>query len=343
MLNIVPAGEPRIVSQVVMCLYGDTGTGKTTLALTSEAPLLLDFDRGGHRALPLPHGIAEAPTWGAVRKFDQSQLSPYRTIVIDTAGKLVRSLMKHTTDSDYKLRTKAGNPTIQGWQAINTAFVTWLVGLKEQNLDVILIAHAKEETRSEQAFYRPEVPSATCRHELLGECDLLGYMTLDGQERRVVNFSPSVFHFGKNPAQWDPVLVPDQTAIDQPDGTVIVVGPDGKTPDNTMARLLADAKAKMSRRVPAPAQAAAPAAPAAPEQPAPMAQAPAAPAQPDLPPHDTIGDQINRELEDLLVKWPAPTDGSEDPGKQEKGQFWRRAQSLGYEFDNATGRFVKSA
>lgn len=342
-LNIVTAGAPRTVTRSVTCIYGDKGAGKTTLALSAERPLLLDFDNGSHRALREAAGRSERPTWDDVAHFDASDLQPYQTVVVDTAGRMVRSMRASVLAADYKLRTKWNTPTIAGWQAIAEAFADWLVKLRECDVDIILLAHAKEVERGEQGFYRLDVPSAGCRQEIYYEADLMGFMSMGDNNTRIVDFSPTVFHHGSNPLGWHPISVP----VQQPGST-----------DDTMARLLADYKAHVSRvpdtpratRAPAaqPAQPAAPATPAATgapqasQEPAPDSPAaqhptePAAPAQGHSPAYnEALLNQVNADLALLQAKYPKQEDG-----RPEKSALWDKAAELGFAFDTSTGQFA---
>ena len=49
-LRITKSSEVIRVERLNTCLYSQPGSGKTTLAFSSESPLLLDFDKGAHRA-----------------------------------------------------------------------------------------------------------------------------------------------------------------------------------------------------------------------------------------------------------------------------------------------------
>ena len=49
-LKIVQPSEPLPVDNLVLTLYSAPGWGKTSLACTADKPLLLDADKGSHRA-----------------------------------------------------------------------------------------------------------------------------------------------------------------------------------------------------------------------------------------------------------------------------------------------------
>src|SRR5690606_38238567 len=53
-LKITKASDPLTVEQLIVCIYGPPGLGKTTLGFSARKPLLLDFDRGAHRAAENP-------------------------------------------------------------------------------------------------------------------------------------------------------------------------------------------------------------------------------------------------------------------------------------------------
>ena len=84
--------ELTIPSTVKMMIYGQAGMGKSTLALSAPAPLLLDFDNGVKR-INISHldGIdtVQVSSWQDVQQVLQEDLSAYKTIVVDTIGKMM--------------------------------------------------------------------------------------------------------------------------------------------------------------------------------------------------------------------------------------------------------------
>ena len=92
MALIKKAAELEINSAIKMMIYGQAGMGKTTLALSAPAPLLIDFD-GGVKRVNMNHlqgvDIVQVNTWAEVNQLFGEDLSPYQTIVIDTIGKMM--------------------------------------------------------------------------------------------------------------------------------------------------------------------------------------------------------------------------------------------------------------
>ena len=102
-------------------IYGQAGMGKTTLALSSPKPLLLDFDNGVKRVnnahLGDNVGIVQVNNWLEVLTLlnqEREAINEYETIVVDTVGKMM----------DFIISYRCGNrsPKIQDWSNINNDF-----------------------------------------------------------------------------------------------------------------------------------------------------------------------------------------------------------------------------
>src|SRR5690348_5642891 len=90
-LKITKASEPITVDRLNICLYGQPGAGKTSLAFTADAPLLLDFDQGAHRAANRKDTV-RVQSWGDVAGVGADDLADYKTVVVDTAGRALDAL-----------------------------------------------------------------------------------------------------------------------------------------------------------------------------------------------------------------------------------------------------------
>ena len=117
-----------------------------------------------------------------------------------------------------------------------------------------------------------------------------------------------------------------------------------------MSRLLADYKAKLSR-VPAPTPSVAGTGATqvggeAPQShnPTQPATEPAAPTSGNAPVYnEALLHQVNADFLELMARYPRVPEGQEDPGNQEKGEFWEKCKAMGFEFDTSTGLFAPRA
>lgn len=74
--------ELSIPTTIKMMVYGQAGTGKTTFALSSPKPLLLDFD-GGVKRVNMSHlegaEYVQVGSWDDVKQVLQEDLSRFCT------------------------------------------------------------------------------------------------------------------------------------------------------------------------------------------------------------------------------------------------------------------------
>lgn len=203
-LRITRASDPIEVKSLTACLYSAPGLGKTTLGFTAHAPLLIDFDRGAYRAALRGDSVQPA-TWGDVASITQADLAPYRTVVIDTAGRALDLLTADIIAGNPKLG-RGGALTLQGFGELKARFIAWTKLLRSHQLDVVLIAHSSEERSGDDLYERLDVQGGS-KGEIYKAADLMGRLYLAGG-RRTLNFSPTDTAFGKNPANLDPLSVP---------------------------------------------------------------------------------------------------------------------------------------
>lgn len=204
-LHIIKATEPIEVTQLVGCVYAQPGLGKTSLGYTAEAPLILDFDGGAYRAANRGDTV-QVRDWEEAANMTLKDLTGYRTLVVDTAGRALDLLSADIIHRNPKLGN-GGALTLQGFGALKAQFIGWTKMVRGFGLDVLLLAHSDEQRKGEEVIERLDMQGGS-KNEIYKVADVMGRLSIRGNQR-VLNFNPSDAAFGKNPAQLGEILVPD--------------------------------------------------------------------------------------------------------------------------------------
>lgn len=203
-LRIIRATDPITVERLNLTIYAAPGLGKTSIAFTADAPLLLDFDGGVHRAANRGDAV-RVSSWRDVTSITQDEISDYGTIIIDTAGRALDHLSADIIERNPKMG-RAGTLTIQGFGQLKGEFIAWLKFLNGLGKDVVLIAHMDEQRNGDEIIERLDVQGGS-KNEIYKAADAMGRLSIrDG--KRFLTFSPTDTAFGKNPGQLEPVPVP---------------------------------------------------------------------------------------------------------------------------------------
>ena len=195
MTLIRKASELSIPNTIKIMIYGQAGMGKSTLALSTPKPLLLDFDNGVKR-INMSHleGIdtVQIGSWQDVQAVLQEDLSAYRTIVVDTIGKMMDFIIT------YKCGTR--QPSIRDWGGINQEF-SWLTrSLGSLNKNVVFVAHRDTRKEGDDTVFIPALREKSY-NSIVTELDLLGYLEMKnekGRQVRTITFDPTSRNDGKN-------------------------------------------------------------------------------------------------------------------------------------------------
>jgi hypothetical protein len=102
---------------------------------------------------------------------------------------------------------RGGALTLQGYGELKAKFTAWLKNLKLIGKDVVLIAHSSEDKKGDELIERLDVQGGS-KGEIYKSADAMGRLSVING-KRVLNFSPTDTAFGKNPAQFDPIMVPE--------------------------------------------------------------------------------------------------------------------------------------
>lgn len=203
-LKITKSSDPITVDRINMVLYGPPGIAKTSVAFTAEAPLLLDFDQGSHRAANRKD-VVRVASWQDVAEITAEDLAPFKTVIVDTAGRALDALTADIIRANPK-HGRGGALTLQGYGELKARFGAYLKLLNSFGKDVVLVAHMDEQRNGDDVIERLDVQGGS-KGEIYKAADAMGRIViLNGQ--RWLRFSPTDAAFGKNPAQLEPLAIP---------------------------------------------------------------------------------------------------------------------------------------
>lgn len=209
-LKITRAADPIKVERLNVTIYAAPGLGKTSLAFTAEAPLLLDFDSGAHRAINRKDAV-RVTDWSDVAGITAEDLAPFKTVIVDTAGRALDVLTPDIIRANPK-HGRGGALTLQGYGELKTRFTAFLKLLNSFGKDVVLLAHMDEQRSGDDVLERLDMQGGS-KNEVFKASDAMGRIVLQNGQRRLL-FSPTDAAFGKNPGQLPPLDIPHMTSPD---------------------------------------------------------------------------------------------------------------------------------
>lgn len=205
-MRIIRATDAIPVDHPVFLLFGQPGICKSSLGYSLKDPLLLDFDRGAHRAANRRDTLL-IDDWKDVAELMDSAdaLDPYASLTVDTVGRCLDVITAHIASTDPR-KAPGGNLSQQGWGVLKNTFRTWTSNLRAKGKDVLLIAHDKEDKDGDTRIVRPDIVGGSYS-EVMKVADFVGYLYMNGRDR-MLDFNPTDRWIGKNPAGWQPFKVP---------------------------------------------------------------------------------------------------------------------------------------
>jgi len=217
-LKITKSSDPLPVERINLCIYGAPGLGKTTLAFTAESPLLLDCDGGAHRAKNRKDTV-RVSSWADIAAIEQGDLAPYKTVILDTAGRALDFLTGDIIAKNPKLG-RGGALTLQGFGELKTRFSSYLKMLRTFGKDVVLIAHMDEQRSGDDVIERLDVQGGS-KGEIYKSVDAMGRIYMQGNEWKL-DFNPRENSFGKNPCNLPvmPVLLSSTNLLGEVNATI---------------------------------------------------------------------------------------------------------------------------
>ena len=207
MLKIVKATEPIEVKNIVLTAYGVPGLSKTSLAYTSEDPLLLDFDQGSHRAAIRRGDTVRITKWSDVDGITAEDLSTYKTVIIDTGGRAGDLLKVWLIADDPKNAGGYGGMSGKGWGNMANRLNRLVNLIRSEGKDLIIVMHCDEKGDGDDIKERIDAQGAW-KNEIYKVSDAMCRIRIRPNGERYLDFDPSESGFGKNPAALPKLVFP---------------------------------------------------------------------------------------------------------------------------------------
>jgi len=210
--TIFKQGDQVKTESLTAVIYGEPGIGKTSVSMTTDNPILLDFDMGLQRAVNRKTAV-RVDSWNGVMELIESKdfekLNP-KTIIIDTAGTMLDNyIAEYVKKDDPKNSRRGGELSMSGYGSMKNVFKQFMDWAKKQGKNLIFLAHSKERTEGDDVVFIPKMTGGS--YDILRESsDLIGFMYAS-KNSRVINFNPSPNHIGKDCAEIGVIEVPHYT------------------------------------------------------------------------------------------------------------------------------------
>ena len=206
-LKITRGTDPIEVTTITILLYGVPGVGKSSLAFTAEAPLLLDFDQGMHRSGFRGDGV-RIKSWADVIEMTAADFDGYKTVVVDTVGRCLDLMSLDLMEKNPKLERSGGQLTLGGFGELKGTFAAWLRMVRGYGLDVVLTAHGVEKSDGDDTVLRPDITGGSYS-EIFKLADGVAWYVAGRDSSRTIGWDPTDRYVGKNPGAFAPGAVPD--------------------------------------------------------------------------------------------------------------------------------------
>lgn len=210
--QMIAFDEPLPPKNLLVVLFGQPGTGKTSLSFTSKNPVLMDFDEGLERAVNRKTAV-KFTTWIDANDFlesDDFKNTGCKTLVLDTGGTMLDDFIAHyVIAQDPKNSRGSGDLSLQGYGAIKNVFDQFRSKTKSLGIDVIMVCHTKSVDDGGSQKHVPKMTGGAY-DILMAKADLVGYTSMKGN-KITLDFNPTNTHTGKNCAQFPIQEVPNYT------------------------------------------------------------------------------------------------------------------------------------
>lgn len=203
MLNIISASTTLEVTNINIMLYGPPGVRKTSIACSADSPLLINFDgiQNSLKAFGRPDSIhiaatspsAQHTSWESLRNMGASELSGYRTLVIDTAGRMVDTIGLYV---EAVLGVPQSNK-FRYYGEIKSQALYFFSKMAALGLDIVYVAHEKSEEARKKQIIAPLIPGGS-GGEIYRDCIVIGYLCAGPKGKVLIDFELDEDRIGKN-------------------------------------------------------------------------------------------------------------------------------------------------
>lgn len=202
-MPIIKKDEVMPERPVIIVIYGTPGTGKSSLACTSENPLLIDTDRGSDRACVRVDTLV-ASNWDDIYG-ELESFKGYNTIVVDTAKSVLDDFLADmVVKRNYKLKTNA----LKRFGEMADEFKDFVNKLRANKSDIVFVCHDKETAEGDIVKHSPDCTGQS-KDLLVRIADQVGYLTIVNGKRKLV-FDPTDTILGKNVGEIAPMDIPNK-------------------------------------------------------------------------------------------------------------------------------------
>lgn len=197
--------ELSVQTKIKALIYGQAGTGKSTLALSAPKPLMLDFDGGVHR-VNYSHQTptVQISSWENCEDVLKEDLKDYDSLIIDTGGRMLDYMADYIVRKNSKMGRSNGALTLQGYGERKGMFRQFCRQIMLMNKHLIFVAHRDTQKINEDFRYVP-LFGGSSYDDLVTDLDLVGYLEAVGK-KRVITFDPSDRNDGKNTCNLPTVI-----------------------------------------------------------------------------------------------------------------------------------------
>lgn len=189
--------ELNVQTKIKALVYGQAGMGKSTLALSTPKPLMLDFDGGVHR-VNYGHQVptVQITKWEDCEQTLQEDLKEFETLIIDTGGKMLDYMADYIIRKNPKMGKTNGALTLQGFGERKGMFRQFCKQAMLMNKHLIFVAHRDTQKNNDEIRYVP-LFGGSSYDDLVTDLDLVGYLEAVGK-KRTLTFDPTDRNDGKN-------------------------------------------------------------------------------------------------------------------------------------------------